>query len=66
MKPAKIVVEDCLGIQSSEEVLIIVDEKSYQIGRELFETVKELGAEPVLVEMVKRKVHGSEPPRLVA
>ena len=63
---ARIVVEDCLGVKKSEEVLIIVDEKSRQIGDALFDAAKGLGAEAVLVEMVEREAHGSEPPRLVA
>jgi len=63
---ARIVVEDCLGVKKSEEVLIIVDEKSRQIGNALFDAAKGLGAEAVLIEMVEREAHGSEPPRLVA
>jgi len=63
---ARIVVEDCLGVKKSEEVLIIVDEKSRQIGDALFDAAKGLGAEAVLIEMVEREAHGSEPPRPVA
>ena len=63
---ARIVVQDCLGVKKSEEVLIIADEKSRQIGNALFNEAKSLGAEVVLVEMVEREAHGSEPPRLVA
>jgi len=63
---ATIVVQDCLGVKESEEVLIVVDEKSHAIGEALFDAAKGLGAEVVLMEMIEREVHGSEPPRVVA
>jgi len=63
---ARIVVEDCLGIKKAEEVLIIIDEKSRQIGDVLFDAAKSLGADAILVEMIEREVSGSEPPCPVA
>lgn len=63
---ARIVVEDCLGVTESEEVLIIIDEKTRRIGTYLFDAVKSLGAEAVILEIIERESHGSEPPRLVA
>jgi len=63
---ARIVVDDCLGVKKSEEVLIIVDGNTREIGNALFNTAKSLGAEAVLLEIIEREVHGSEPPRLVA
>ena len=63
---ARIVVQDCLGVKKSEEVLIIVDEKSRRIGKALFDAAKSLEAEAVLIEMLEREAHGSEPPRMVA
>ena len=63
---AKIVVEDCLGIKESEEVLIIMDERSRRVGNALFKAAKNLGAETVLIEMIERDTHGSEPPCIVA
>jgi leucyl aminopeptidase (aminopeptidase T) len=63
---ARIVVQDCLGVKKGEEVLIIVDEKTRRIGDALFNAAKSLGAEAVLVEMIEREAHGSEPPRMVA
>jgi leucyl aminopeptidase (aminopeptidase T) len=65
-KSARIVLVDCLGVKKSEEVLIIVDEKSRSIGIALFDTAKSLGAEAMLIEMIERDLHGSEPPRVVA
>ena len=63
---AKILIKECLGVKKTEEVLIIVDEKSRSIGEALFKAVKDLEAEAVLVEMIERESHGNEPPRLVA
>lgn len=63
---ARIVVADCLGIKPAEEVLIIIDEKTRQIGEALFSAARSLGAEAVLVEMLEREAHGSEPPDIVA
>ena len=65
-KAAGFVVEDCLGVERAEEVLIIVDEKSLKIGNALFDAAKSLGAEAVLIEMIERETNGSEPPRVVA
>lgn len=63
---ARIVLKDCLGVKKTDEVLIIVDEKSRRIGNTLFDIAKSLAAEAVLIEMIERKAYGSEPPRLVA
>ena len=40
---ARIVVEDCLGVKKSEEVLVIVDEESYAIGAALFGLIGFIG-----------------------
>ena len=63
---AMIVVKECLGIKKSEEVLIIVDKNTHAIGAVLFGAAKGLGTEVILLEMLERETHGSEPPHLVA
>lgn len=63
---ARIVVNDCLAVKKSEEVLVIVDENTRKIGNALFQAAKSLGAEVVLLEMIEREIHGSEPPHIVA
>ena len=63
---AMIVTRECMGIKEAEEVLIIVDKNTHAIGTVLFNAAKSLGAEVLLLEMLERKTHGSEPPRLVA
>ena len=61
-----IVVKECLGIKQDEEVLIIVDNKTHAIGNVLFDAARSLGAEVVLLELLERETHGSEPPYMVA
>jgi leucyl aminopeptidase (aminopeptidase T) len=63
---AMIAVRDCLAVKKSEEVVIVVDEKTREIGKALLDAAKTLEAEAVLIEMVEREAHGSEPPRVVA
>ena len=55
---ARIVVGECMGVKRSEEVLIIIDEKTRRIGNALFDAAKSAGAEAVLVEIVEREAHG--------
>jgi len=63
---ARIVVKDCLAVKEGEQVLIIVDEPKKKIGELIFAAAKELGAEAILTEMISRKNHGAEPPKLIA
>ena len=63
---AMIVTRECMGIKKAEEVLIIVDNNTHSIGTVLFNAAKSLGAEVLLLEMLERETHGSEPPHLVA
>lgn len=56
----------CLNVKAGEEVLIIVDSKGKNIGSAIFAVCQELDAEPLLLEIVEREVHGQEPPPLVA
>lgn len=60
------VVEDCLGITSGEDVLILTDPNKRGIAEGLVERARLLGAETLLVEMSERLTHGSEPPPAVA
>ena len=63
---AMIVTRECLGIKKDDEVLIITDPKTRAIGAALFDAAKSLEAEVVLLEMLERENHGSEPPPLVS
>lgn len=63
---AIIVVKECLGVNRDDDVLIIVDNKTGNIGKILFDITNNLGAEVVLIEILERESHGSEPPCAVA
>jgi len=61
-----VVTRECLGIKKSEEVLIIFDNNTRAVGIALFDSAKSLGADVVLLEILERETHGSEPPGMVA
>jgi len=63
---AMVVTRECLGIKKSEEVLIIFDNNTRAVGIALFDSAKSLGADVVLLEILERETHGSEPPGMVA
>lgn len=62
----RIAVVDCMGLQPGERAAVISDEPCRKIGLALFETVRELGNEVILAEIVPRGVNGEEPPPAVA
>jgi leucyl aminopeptidase (aminopeptidase T) len=62
----RIVIEDCMGVKDSENVLILTDDKKQDIGMSLYNEAKNLCKEAVLMVMEPRKVSGEEPPEVVA
>ena len=62
----QVVLEDCMGVQPHESVLILTDDGKQSIGQALYETAKELAGEAVLMVMEQRRVSGEEPPPAVA
>jgi len=65
-KACEIALKQCLGVREGESVLIIADEPERKIGYHLWMKAKELNTEAVYIEIVPRKMHGEEPPKLVA
>jgi len=63
---ALVAVRDCMGLQRGERCLIVTDEPLRAIGYALWDAVKELGNESLLIEMSPRATHGEEPPAEVA
>lgn len=63
---ALVAVRDCLGLQPGERVLVVTDEPLRTIGLALRDAASQLGADPVLVEIVPRRSNGEEPPPEVA
>jgi len=62
---AENVINNCLKVKPKERVLVVTDPPCLDIGRLLWEAAGRVG-DPVLVEIVSRKMHGEEPPPAVA
>ena len=56
----------CLGIKPGENVLVIVDASTREIGEAMRVRASELGADAVLAVMDERATHGAEPPATIA
>lgn len=63
---AKNVMISCMGVKSSESVLVVTDDSRLPIGEALYEGAKELGCEAMLTVMKERSVAGEEPPAAIA
>ncbi len=55
-----------LAIKSHEEVLVLYDSHSREVGEEVAKAVEELSGEVIRMEMKPRQRHGEEPPESVA
>ena len=56
----------CLAVKPGEDVLVIVDAATLEIGQALRDGASAIGAEGVLAVMDERATDGSEPPRAIA
>ena len=63
---AKMVVETCMDIRRGENVLIVCDPTTGEIGQALHEAVTKRSARVLLIVMPKGRHHGEEPPSPVA
>ncbi|HHV07762.1 MAG TPA: aminopeptidase [Firmicutes bacterium] len=66
VKIAEHLLQQNLALKSGEQLLIIVDETTLDIGKALFGAGKELGAQSSLIEIVPLKRSGAEPTPMVA
>lgn len=66
LKGSKIIIEDCLGVDKDESVLVVTDEVKKNIGEALFSEAQNKAGEAVLMVMKSRSVSGEEPPSVVA
>lgn len=64
-KASNIVIKDCLGIKKHEKVVIVIDELCRDIGYSLWYALRKI-TDPIIIEIAPRKIHGEEPPKLVA
>lgn len=65
LKAANIVIKDCLGVKSGERVVVVTDEPCRAVGFSLWNALQKHN-DAVFLEMRPRKIHGEEPPGLVA
>ena len=63
---AKRLFADCMGLAANEKTLIVVDDKSREIGQTMYVAAEEWGAAPLLLLMPPTGVSGREPPDMVA
>jgi leucyl aminopeptidase (aminopeptidase T) len=60
------VLQRCLRVSEGEDVLVIVDPPTREIGVALRDGARVLGADAVLAEMDERATHGTDPPPPIA
>jgi leucyl aminopeptidase (aminopeptidase T) len=60
------VVNDCLGVSSGEEVLVICNPATRGLGEAMRGEAEQAGAEAVLAVMAERASHAGEPPATLA
>jgi leucyl aminopeptidase (aminopeptidase T) len=60
------IVQQCLAVKRDEDVLVLVDDATAEIGEPLREEARRLGADAVLAVMDERATDGTEPPRPLA
>ncbi|MGQ0535753.1 MAG: aminopeptidase, partial [Methanobacteriota archaeon] len=66
MDGARRAVNECMGVQKGEKVLVLTDTEKEPIGRAIFAAADEAGADPFLTVMKPRSRHGEEPPEAIA
>jgi leucyl aminopeptidase (aminopeptidase T) len=60
------VVRDCLGVREGEEVLVVANPATSDLGERLRDEARAAGAEAVLATMAERASHAGEPPASIA
>jgi leucyl aminopeptidase (aminopeptidase T) len=65
-RAAHAVVRDCLGVQAGEEVLVVCNPATRELGERMCAEAQEAGGDAVLVSMAERASHAAEPPQMIA
>jgi leucyl aminopeptidase (aminopeptidase T) len=63
-KTCDVIINNCLGIQKGENVIIITDEQKRKIGIEIFKAVKKI-TDSILVEIPVTSRNGEEPVKML-
>ena len=59
-------VRDCLGVSAGEEVLVVCNPATRDLGERMRDEAQEAGADATLAMIAERASHAAEPPRPVA
>ncbi|MCK5455800.1 MAG: aminopeptidase, partial [Melioribacteraceae bacterium] len=65
-KACRIAISDCMAAKKKENVLIVTDELTDEIGKALYLNALDLGHESLYVELKSWETHGQEPPKYVS
>lgn len=65
-KAVATVVRDCLGVRPNENVLVVCNPATRELGDALRDEAESVGAEAVLAVMTERDSHAGEPPATIA
>jgi leucyl aminopeptidase (aminopeptidase T) len=65
-KAVRTVVRDCLGVAPGEEVLVVCNPATEELGALMRDEAQEVGADAVLAVIAERDSHAAEPPPSVA
>ncbi|MGK2932463.1 MAG: aminopeptidase, partial [Solirubrobacterales bacterium] len=65
-KAVRAVVRDCLGVRPNEEVLVVCNPATLELGEAMRAEAEEVGAQSVLAVMTERDSHAGEPPKTIA
>jgi len=65
LKAANIVIDRCLAVKAGEKVVVVTDEPCRVVGVSIW-TALQRKNDALLIEMMPRKIHGEEPPKIVA
>jgi len=65
-RAVKTVVRDCLGVRAGEDVLVVCNPATRELGDALRDEAEHAGAEAVLAVMTERDSHAGEPPATIA
>jgi leucyl aminopeptidase (aminopeptidase T) len=66
LRAVRAVVRDCLAVNDGEEVVVVCNPATQNMGEMLRNEAADVGAEAVLAVMSERASHAAEPPRSVA
>jgi len=65
-KAVRVVLRDCLGVASGEEVLVVCNPPTERLGALMRDEAERLGGDSVLAVIAERDSHAAEPPGPVA